>query len=38
LDAGVLDAARIPGAGTAITLVAVVALLSALNAAASPPN
>jgi AAT family amino acid transporter len=30
--AGVLDAARIPGAGTAITLVAVVALLSALNA------
>jgi AAT family amino acid transporter len=30
--AGVLDMARIPGAGTAITLVAVVALLSALNA------
>ena len=30
--AGVLEAARIPGAGTAITLVAVVALLSALNA------
>ncbi|MFF1382924.1 amino acid permease [Arthrobacter sp. NPDC058288] len=30
--AGVLDAARIPGAGTAITLVAVIALLSALNA------
>src|SRR6476620_11659591 len=30
--AGVLDAARIPGASTAITLVAVVALLSALNA------
>jgi AAT family amino acid transporter len=30
--AGVLDAARIPGAATAITLVAVVALLSALNA------
>ena len=30
--AGVLDAARIPGAGAAITLVAVVALLSALNA------
>ncbi|WP_427130675.1 amino acid permease [Pseudarthrobacter sp. S9] len=30
--AGVLDVARIPGAGTAITLVAVVALLSALNA------
>ena len=30
--AGVLDLARIPGAGTAITLVAVVALLSALNA------
>jgi AAT family amino acid transporter len=30
--AAVLDAARIPGAGTAITLVAVVALLSALNA------
>lgn len=30
--AGVLDAARIPGAGTAITLVAAVALLSALNA------
>jgi AAT family amino acid transporter len=28
----VLDAARIPGAGTAITLVAVIALLSALNA------
>ncbi|QYF89825.1 amino acid permease [Arthrobacter sp. PAMC25284] len=30
--AGVLDVARIPGAGSAITLVAVVALLSALNA------
>lgn len=30
--AGVLDLAGIPGAGTAITLVAVVALLSALNA------
>ena len=30
--AGVLAAARIPGAATAITLVAVVALLSALNA------
>ncbi|NUU32143.1 amino acid permease [Arthrobacter sp. C9C5] len=30
--AGVLDLARIPGAGAAITLVAVVALLSALNA------
>lgn len=30
--AAVLDVARIPGAGTAITLVAVVALLSALNA------
>lgn len=30
--AGVLDAAGIPGAATAITLVAVVALLSALNA------
>ncbi|WP_275775296.1 amino acid permease [Paenarthrobacter sp. Y-19] len=30
--AGVLDIAGIPGAGTAITLVAVVALLSALNA------
>lgn len=30
--AGVLDAARIPGASSAITLVAVVALLSALNA------
>ncbi len=30
--AGVLDAANIPGAGTAITLVAVAALLSALNA------
>ncbi|MFE4197673.1 amino acid permease [Paenarthrobacter sp. NPDC056912] len=30
--AGVLDVAGIPGAGTAITLVAVVALLSALNA------
>ncbi|WP_427171316.1 amino acid permease [Arthrobacter sp. 92] len=30
--AGVLDAARIPGAGAAITLVAVIALLSALNA------
>ena len=30
--AGVLDVARIPGASTAITLVAVVALLSALNA------
>jgi amino acid transporter, AAT family len=30
--AGVLDMARIPGASTAITLVAVVALLSALNA------
>jgi len=30
--AGVLDTARIPGAGTAITLVAVIALLSALNA------
>ena len=30
--AGVLDVARIPGAGAAITLVAVVALLSALNA------
>ena len=30
--AGVLDAARIPGASAAITLVAVVALLSALNA------
>ncbi|NYD76552.1 amino acid permease [Arthrobacter cupressi] len=30
--AGVLDMAGIPGAGTAITLVAVVALLSALNA------
>ncbi len=30
--AGVLDMARIPGAGAAITLVAVVALLSALNA------
>ncbi|MGX1160540.1 amino acid/polyamine/organocation transporter (APC superfamily) [Arthrobacter sp. SLBN-100] len=30
--AGVLDAARIPGAATAITLVAVIALLSALNA------
>ncbi len=30
--AGVLDSARIPGAGTAITLVAAVALLSALNA------
>lgn len=29
---GVLDAARIPGAGTAITIVAVLALLSALNA------
>ncbi|MDQ0031215.1 amino acid permease [Arthrobacter bambusae] len=29
---GVLDLAGIPGAGTAITLVAVVALLSALNA------
>ncbi|MCF5951601.1 amino acid permease, partial [Xanthomonas perforans] len=30
--AAVLDVARIPGAATAITLVAVVALLSALNA------
>lgn len=30
--AGVLDLANIPGAGAAITLVAVVALLSALNA------
>jgi AAT family amino acid transporter len=30
--AGVLDMARIPGASTAITMVAVVALLSALNA------
>src|SRR6476620_12181772 len=30
--AGVLDVARIPGAGAAITLVAVVALMSALNA------
>jgi len=30
--AGVLDAANIPGAGVAITLVAVAALLSALNA------
>ncbi len=30
--AAVLDAARIPGAATAITLVAVIALLSALNA------
>lgn len=30
--AGVLDVARIPGAGAAITLVAVIALLSALNA------
>lgn len=30
--AGVLDAARIPGASTAITIVAAVALLSALNA------
>ncbi|HEV7168904.1 MAG TPA: amino acid permease, partial [Micrococcaceae bacterium] len=30
--AGVLDAANIPGAATAITLVAVAALLSALNA------
>lgn len=30
--AGVLDVARIPGAATAITLVAVIALLSALNA------
>ena len=30
--AAVLDIARIPGAGTAITLIAVIALLSALNA------
>jgi amino acid transporter, AAT family len=30
--AAVLEAANIPGAGTAITLVAVIALLSALNA------